>query len=127
MKFIISPNADYNAKDHPAVHTGAQKAGEDLNPCTPVTFKANAKGQFRLYAAVAGEYVIGVSEPRKVKAEQPCASYGIGMRFHARDEADLVPGTYGLTAVKGEVDTAATKPVFMAVSKTDLMVVALGG
>lgn len=126
MKFPISKNADLNAKDHPAVHYGAQKAGEALAPCTPVTFKADAKGRFRVFAAVAGDVVAGISEPRAVKAEQPVGVFGPGMRFHARDEADLTPGTYGLTAVKGEVDSAAAKPIFLAVSKTDLLVITHG-
>lgn len=126
MKFLISEKADLNAKDHPAAHYGSQRAGEDLNPCTPVTFKLNDKGQFRLYGAVAGDVVAGISEPRKVKKDQPVGVFGPHMRFHARDEADLQPGTYGLTAVKGEVDSAAAKPVFLAVSKTDLMVIGMG-
>lgn len=126
MKFKISPNADLNAKDHPSAHYGAQKAGETLPPCTPVTFKADSKGRFRVYAAVAGDDVIGISEPRTVKPEQPVGVFGPHMRFHARDEADLVPGLYGLTAVKGEVDSSAATPVFRAVSKTDLMFIGSG-
>lgn len=127
-KITISSKASLNAKDHTAVHVASLKAGETLAPCTPAVIKVDGQGRFRVYAAVVGDTIIdGITEPNTIPAGGAVALFGTGMRFHASDAGALTPGRYGLTAVKGEVDSASTgTKFFRAVSKTDLQVISLG-
>lgn len=120
----ISKNADIDTKSWTGVQITGLKAGEDLDPCTPVTLRDDTAGVRRVYAAVAGDTFHGISSPRKAYAGEAITVLSDGYRFHADDAASLKAGDlYGLTAVKGQVDTVATVSVFRAVSKRDLQVI----
>lgn len=125
-QITISSKADLNAKDHPAVHAYG-KAGEELQPCSPVILKADGNGNFRYYVAKGADVLDGISEPKVVPAGAAVAVFGTGMRFHASDAGALTPGRYGMTATPRVLDTASANPkYFRAVSKTDLQVISLG-
>ncbi|WP_027480535.1 hypothetical protein [Deinococcus pimensis] len=107
-------------------HTGS-KTGEPIDVNQPMELRANGK----LYRASGQGRFIGVAPRTAGMANQAITAHGIGQRFHARDEGDLVIGNpYYLGAAPGTISDAATandaQGAFLAVSKHDLMVVRIG-
>jgi hypothetical protein len=101
--------------------------GEPIDVNQPIEGRSDG----RLFRAAGTGTFVGVS-PRSVgKANQALTVHGIGQRFHARDEGDLVPfKIYFLGAAAGTVSDVATandaQGAFVAVSKYDLMVARIG-
>ena len=100
--------------------TGLQ-AAVDVNPCIALQINATTG---RLEPLAAGFYV-GIAA-QKGYAASGLTAYGPGVRFHARDEADLIPGAaYFIGVATGTIDTIATakdsQGAFLAVTTRDLM------
>ena len=104
-----------------APHITGLQAGVDLNACTALQINATTN---RLEPLAAGLYV-GIAG-QKGYISSGLTAYGPGVRFHARDEADLIPGAaYFIGVTTGTIDTVATakdsQGAFLAVTPRDLM------
>lgn len=113
-----------------AWQVSGKKAGEALTVLNPVELRADDK----LYKHTGTRPFLGMAARTVVLNagdRQPITVHGLGMRFHAHDAGGLEPGkVYYLSATVGKVSDVATardaKGAFIAVSKHDLMVAAVG-
>lgn len=114
---------------HFATQLTGNTTGEAIDVNQPVEVRSDGR-LFKTAGASSGTF-LGVAVRTAKVANQAMTLRGIGQRFHARDEGDLVPGkTYYLGATAGYISDAATakdsQGAFVAVSGTDLMVVRVG-
>lgn len=117
---------DTNTAHFASQITGA-KNGEPLDVNQPLNLRPDGK----LWKSSATGTFVGVSPRSCAVANQGLTVHGLGQRFHARDEGDLVIGAvYYLGATAGFISDAATandaQGAFVAVSKFDLMVTKIG-
>lgn len=121
-------NADTSTGHFATQLTGAT-TGEAVDVNQPVELRNDGR-LFKTAGASAGTF-LGVAVRTAKTANQAMTVRGIGQRFHAKDEGDLVPGrVYYLGATAGYISDAATakdaQGAFVAVSGYDLMIVRLG-